>query len=224
MTRSTILVEAAVESVDEAVAAERAGAGRLELCAHLDVGGTTPDAELIERVKAAVAIPIAAMIRPRGGDFVYDAAELLAMGLDIDMATRCGVDAIVVGVLTRDRTVDVERLRAFVERGAGTPLVFHRAFDATRDLDGSLDALMDSGVVRVLTSGGAPTALEGASTLARLRMRGAGRIEILAGGKIRGNNAAEVVRRSGVRQVHARGTADPTQIRAIVTAVTAPTS
>lgn len=219
MTETRILVEAAVESVDESLAAERAGAGRLELCAHLDVGGTTPDAELIARVKAAVALPVAAMIRPRGGDFVYDAAELLAMGLDIDMATRCGVDAVVVGVLTPDRTIDVERLRAFVERAAGTPVVFHRAFDATRDLDESLDVLMDAGVTRVLTSGGAPTALEGAVALARLREHGQGRIEILAGGKIRGDNAAEVVRRSGVHQVHARGTADEGQIRAVVRAL-----
>ena len=219
MTRSSILVEAAVESVDESLVAERAGAERLELCANLDVGGTTPDAELIERVKACVAIPIAAMIRPRGGDFVYDATELFAMGLDIDMATRCGVDAIVVGVLTRDRAVDIERLRAFVERASGTPVVFHRAFDATSDLDASLDALMEARVARVLTSGGASTALEGAPSLARLRARGDGRIEILAGGKIRGDNAAEVVRRSGVDQVHARGTTDESRIRSIVTAL-----
>lgn len=214
-----VLVEAAVESLDESLAAERAGAGRLELCANLAVGGTTPDASLIERVKAAVSIPIAVMIRPRGGSFIYDDAELDTMHRDIDMATRSGVDAVVVGVLTRDRTVHAERLRAFVERASETPVIFHRAFDATRDLDASLDALMDAGVVRVLTSGGAPTALEGASTLARLQARGEGRIEILAGGKIRGENAAEVVRRSGVRQVHARGTTDESQIRAIVSAL-----
>ena len=223
MTDVHILVEAAVESVEESLAAERAGAGRLELCAHLDVGGTTPDAELIARVKAAIGIPVAAMIRPRGGDFVYDAAELLAMGLDIDMATRCSVDAVVLGVLTRDCTIDLDRLRAFVERAAGTPVVFHRAFDATRDLDEALDALIAAGVVRVLTSGGAPTALEGALTLARLRARGEGRIEILAGGKVRGDNAADVVRRSGVSQVHARGTTDESQIRAIVSALRART-
>jgi copper homeostasis protein len=213
-----ILVEAAVESIEESLAAERAGAGRLELCANLDVGGTTPDASLIARVKDAVALPVAVMIRPRGGSFVFTADEVEIMRNDIEMARGAGADALVIGALAADGTIDVAVVRDLVDRAKYTPIVFHRAFDATPDLDAALETLIDAGVTRVLTSGGAPTALEGAPTLARLRGRGDGRIEILAGGKIRGANAADVVRISGVTQVHARGAIDTAQIREIVTA------
>ncbi len=220
MEDSVVLVEAAVESVDEAVAAERAGAARLELCANLDVGGTTPAADLIAAVSARVRIPIAVMIRPRGGDFVYSAAELASMHRDIEMARAVGVDGLVVGALDAAGNIDVVATRDLVARAAETPVVFHRAFDRTPDRVRALDELIGVGIARVLTSGGAPTALEGAAELAGLVAQSRGRIEILAGGKVRGNNALQIVRRAGVTQVHARGDAEGRQIGEIVRSLT----
>ena len=215
----SVLVEACVDSLESALAAKRGGAERLELCANLDVGGTTPAAALIAQVKARVGLPIAAMIRPRGGSFVHSAAEAEQMRRDIGTVKHIGVEALVFGVLDVANNIDVDIMRALAGVAAGTPVVFHRAFDRLADQDAGLDVLMELGVARVLTSGGAATALDGAASLRRLVDRSAGRIEILAGGKVRGPNVAAVVERSGVQQVHARCEGDGAEIRAIVDAL-----
>jgi copper homeostasis protein len=215
----TVLVEACVDSLESALAAKRGGAQRLELCANLNVGGTTPSAGLIAEVNALVGLPIAAMIRPRGGSFVHTASEIEQMQRDIDMVNDVGVEALVFGVLDDANNIDVDTMQLLTSTAGGTPVVFHRAFDRLADQAAGLDALIALGIVRVLTSGGAATALDGAPALHRLVDRAAGRIEILAGGKVRGGNAATVVARSGVQQVHARCEGDGGEIRAIVDAL-----
>lgn len=215
----TVVVEACVDSVESALAAKRGGAHRLELCANLEVGGTTPSAALIAAVQSRVGLPIAAMIRPRGGSFVHTSAEVEQMRADIAMARECGVDALVFGVLGEAGTVDVTSMRTLFEAAGGTPVVFHRAFDRLVDQDAGLDALIELGVSRVLTSGGAPTALDGVMSLRRLVERARGKIGILAGGKVRGSNASDVVRLSGVQEVHARCENESASIRAIVDAL-----
>src|SRR5262249_27296751 len=120
---STMLVEACVESLEEALAAERGGAKRLELCANMDVGGTTPSPELFRAVRARVGIPIAMMIRPRGGSFVYSNAELESMRRDLDLAAELGADVAVIGVLGNDR-VDATRTRELVTRAGSIPVTF----------------------------------------------------------------------------------------------------
>lgn len=202
----SVLVEACVDSVASALAAERGGAGRLELCDNLSDGGTTPSAGMLEAVKARVSVPVFVIVRPRGGGFVYSNDELDVMRRDVALARRFGADGIVAGVLTPDAAVDVERMREIVMLAGTLPVTFHRAFDLTRDLETALEALVTAGVARVLTSGGAPTALEGAETIARLVTRAAGRIAIMAGGGVREENVASVVGGSGVREVHMRGT------------------
>jgi len=198
-----VLFESCVDSVEAAVASERGGAGRIELCASLDVAGLTPPVELVRASTAAVAIPVRVMVRPRAGDFVYDRSAVDSMVRSVGQIAAAGASGIVTGALRRDATVDVDAMRRLLDAARPLPVTFHRAIDATRDLDEALDALIELGVDRVLTSGGAPTALEGADAIARLVARAKGSITIIAGGSVRANNVAEIVRRTGVREVHA---------------------
>lgn len=201
-----VLVEACVDSVASALAAERGGARRLELCDNLFDGGTTPSAGMISAVKAAVQIPVFVIVRPRGGGFVYTHDEMGVMRLDIEAARMLGADGVVVGVLTRDAKVDAEQLRTLVAAAGELPVTFHRAFDLTQDRDQALETLMHAHVRRVLTSGGAPSALEGVEAIGALVKRAAGQIDVMAGGGVREETVQEIVHRSGVREVHVRGT------------------
>jgi copper homeostasis protein len=199
-----VLVEACVDSVASALAAERGGARRLELCDALFDGGTTPSAGMIAACKAAVSIPLFVMIRPRGGGFVYSDAERDVMQRDVVVARELGADGVVIGGLRRDGTVDLTLVRLLVEAADGLPVTFHRAFDLTPSLAESLAWLADAGVQRILTSGGAPTAADGATVLADLVRRAGSRVVVMAGGGVREENVRELVAVSGVREVHVR--------------------
>ncbi|MDQ6887087.1 MAG: copper homeostasis protein CutC [Gemmatimonadota bacterium] len=201
----SILVEACIDSVASALAAERGGAGRLELCASLTDGGTTPSAGMISAVKARVTLPLFVIVRPRGGGFEHSEDELDVMRREISVARELGADGIVAGALRPDGRVQVEVTRSLVEMAAPLPVTFHRAFDQTPDRVAALEDLVRCGVQRVLTSGGAATALEGRHELASLVARSAGRIGVMAGGGIREETVQEIVRRSGVREIHVRG-------------------
>jgi copper homeostasis protein len=210
----TVLVEACCDSVYTAVAAQEAGAGRIELCGPGD-GGTTPSLGLIARCRDLLTVPLHVMIRPHSRDFVYHDDELDVMANDIVTARTLGVDGVVLGPLQRDDTVHMQQLATLVQIAQPMTVVFHRAFDRTPDPFAALHTLILTGVRMVLTSGQAATALEGAATLNSLRQRAGDRLTILAGGGVRGGNVRELVQRSEVRQVHARGT-DPTIIRDVV--------
>jgi copper homeostasis protein len=203
---ATVLIEACLDSVPSALAAQAGGAGRIELCDNLVEGGTTPSAGTLELCKARLSIPVFVMIRPRGGEFLYSDVEFEVMRRDIAHARALGADGVVLGLLTPDGRVDVERTRALVEAARPLPVTFHRAIDVARDADEALDALIGLGVERVLTSGQAPTAAEGADVIARLVRRAAGRIGILPGCGLDETNVSELVARTGVREVHVRGT------------------
>ena len=201
-----VLIEACVDSVPSALAAEAGGAGRVELCDNLIEGGTTPSAGTIAEAKSRLRIPVFVMIRPRGGDFLYSDVEYGVMRRDIAHARDLGADGVVFGLLDRDGTVDVERTRALVDAARPLPVTFHRAFDVARSPDDALEVLVGLGVERVLTSGQAPTAPEGAALIAGLVRRAAGRIGILPGCGIDESNVREVVAQTGAREVHVRGT------------------
>ncbi len=211
----SILIEAAVESLDDALAAVDGGADRLELCANLDEGGTTPSESLIAEVVSRVAVPVFVMIRPRGGSFVYSTTELEEMRRDIDRARELDVDGFVFGVLNGSNRIDMIRTQSLIDAAADRPVTFHRAFDRVADQHDALEVLIDLGVTRVLTSGGAPNALEGATALRDLVDLADGRITILAGGGVRFQNVEEVVEESGVVEVHARCELQADRIRAI---------
>ncbi len=215
----SVLVEACVDSVESSRGAARGGAGRLELCEHLEVGGTTPDEDLVRAVKRAVGVPVFVMVRPRGGDFHFTRAEHLAMMVSIPGLHDAGADGYVIGSLEPDARVDEAATRELVDAADGAPVTFHKAFDVVPDQRAALEALIRCGVRRVLTSGGSATAAEGADALRALVEQARARITIMAGGKVRAPNVREIVERAGVREVHARCAADENTIRGIVEAV-----
>ncbi len=202
-----VVVEVAVDSVAGATTAAAAGADRLELCSSLVLGGLTPSVGLFAAVRAAVMLPVFAMVRPRAGDFAYDATEFDVLLRDLRHLRAAGADGIVVGALRPDGAVDRERLGALVAAAAPLPLTFHRAFDLVADPAAALATLAAAGVARVLTAGQAATAVAGAAAIARHVAAAAGRPAIVAGAGIRPDNVLDVVRRTGVREVHLSATA-----------------
>lgn len=200
-----VLVEACVDSVASSRIAERAGARRLELCAALHDGGTTPSAGTIAAVRAAVSIPVVVLVRPRGGSFVHDAAERDVMRRDVAHAKALGADGISAGVLSPDGSLDEAAMAMLVAEAAPLPVTCHRAFDATRDPLATLEACVRAGVARILTAGGAGSARDGAGVLASLVRAAAGRVAIVAGGGVRADHAAALVRATGVRELHLWG-------------------
>ena len=201
------LIEACVDSIDSAIEAELGGADRVELCGELLQGGVTPSAGLIGGVCERIKIPVFALIRPRTGDFLYDDDELDVMLRDIEFVRSLNVEGIVIGALTRDGDIDIGTLYTLIAAAGDMNVTFHRAFDFVKDQRVALEALIELGVDRVLTSGGAPSALEGVEMLAELVDQGGSDIAILAGGGINASNVADVVRLSGVEEVHVRASA-----------------
>jgi copper homeostasis protein len=147
-------------------------------------------------------LPIFAMIRPRAGDFVYSAAEFTTMKRDIAAAKRLGMDGIVLGELTKDNRVNIERTRELVALAQPLPVTFHRAFDDVADTDTALEDVIETGAARVLTSGGAANAPAGLERLARLIPAAGERILILPGGGINASNAVDVARQTHARELH----------------------
>jgi len=196
------LLEISVEALESALAAERGGADRIELCKNLSVGGVTPDADLLRAVRAQVRIPIFSMVRPRAGDFVYSSAEFTEMKGTISAAKESGLNGIVLGILTKEGRVDVQRTRELVELAMPLPVTYHRAFDESADLHQALEGVIQSGAKRVLTSGGAKSALEGAAALAKLIEAAGERIVIVPGAGISGVNIMGVSRRTRAREFH----------------------
>lgn len=199
------LLEICVETLPEAIQAVSAGADRLEVCAAMSESGTTPSIGLLGAILDRVKVPAFVMIRPRGGDFTYDDDELDVMRRDIRAAKDAGAHGIVSGVLERSGAIDRDATKALVDAASPLPFTFHRAFDLVPELEFALGMLRSIGVKRILTSGGASSALVGADAIAKLR-RQAGEITLMAGGGVRGANVLEVVEVSGVTEVHARPT------------------
>ena len=197
-----ILVEVCADSVASAIAAERGGAARIELCSSLIEGGVTPSAGLIEMIRAAVSMPLHVMIRPRGGDFCYEPEEFETMKRDIAVAQRMGANGVVFGILDANGNVDVARTRQLANLARPLAVTFHRAFDMTADLFRALDCVRAAGIDRVLTSGGEPTSLLGQETIAQLVRKAEGRIVVMPGSGIRPENARSLVERTGVKEVH----------------------
>lgn len=195
-------IECCIDSVESAVASEAGGAIRVELCSGLFDGGLTPSAGAIAVTRAAISIQLSVMIRPRGSDFCYSDYEFQSMVRDIDMAKDLGADCLVFGVLTPDGAVDTERVAALVERSRPCPVTFHRAFDVTRDPWEALEALIELGVDRILTSGQEDSVLEGAPLLASLREKANDRLSIMPGCGIHERNFERIHQMVGAREYH----------------------
>jgi len=211
------LVEACCDSVHAARASQAYGAGRIELCGPGD-GGTTPSLGLMARCRDEVQVPLHVMIRPQTESFVYLEDDIDVMCNDIVAAKALGVDGIVVGPLHSDGTVQRQQLAEFLSLARPMRVGFHRAFDRTPDGDSALELLIALGVDLVLTAGHAPSALDGADTLRAMQRRAGNKIAILGGGGIRSTNVGDLIKRTGLTQVHARAT-DPMIVRDVILAL-----
>jgi copper homeostasis protein len=197
-----IVFEVCAEDLESCVAAREGGADRIELCCGLSEGGLTPSHALIRAAIAQSRLPIYAILRPRGGDFVYSDAEFALMQEDLEHARLLGVSGFVAGVLRPDGTVESNCMRRLVEQAAPLEMTFHRAFDVAANLEHALEDVIATGCQRLLTSGGAADVYTGAETLRHLGEQADGRIAITVGGGLRLETAAEVARVTGASQFH----------------------
>ena len=199
-----MILEVCTVSTAGVLAAREGGATRVELCSALEVGGVTPSPGLIKQCRmAAPDMILHTLIRPRGGDFVYDKYEVEAMIQDIVMACDNGADGVVIGALNRDGSIDTETCSLLVAAvPPGKNITFHRAFDCCKDPEEALEQIIALGCNRILTSGQAPDIHTGIPMLARLHSLAAGRLTILPGGGLTPENAATVLSMTGCRELH----------------------
>ncbi len=195
-------VEICVDSATGAFAAEHGGADRVELCDNLLEGGTTPSAGCIKVARRGLKIGLQVIVRPRGGDFLYNNDELEVMREDIRMAKDLGADGVVVGCLTAEGDIDRARTEELIRLARPLNVTFHRAFDMCRDPQQGLEDLITLGVDRVLTSGQEASCPEGLDVIAALQMQAAGRIIVMPGGGLTPRNIKKIVRATGVSEVH----------------------
>lgn len=197
-----IELEVCANSVPSCIAAEKGGAHRIELCAGLSDGGLTPSCGFMKTAVQECRLPIFPIIRPRGGDFLYDTYELQQMTEDIRRLGELNVGGFVFGVLTSEGELDLEANSRLLEASNGRPCTLHRAFDMVRDPMKALDEAIRLGFSRILTSGGALSALEGSTLLKELVRESRGRITIMAGSGVRPENALQIVSQTGVTALH----------------------
>lgn len=202
------LLEVCVESVAGAIAAQDGGADRVELCANLLEGGTTPSAGSIQLARSRLHIGLQVMIRPRGGDFCYSPVEFEIMKRDIETAKQAGANGVVIGILKEDGSVDAPRTRELVALAKPMNVTFHRAFDMSRDPHEALETLIGIGIQRILTSGQEASALEGLDLITELVRKSGDRIIIMPGGGIHERNFAEILEKSGARELHVAALVD----------------
>lgn len=184
------VIEVCVDSVESALAAKAGGADRLELCANLIIGGTTPTLPLFDAVRAATGLPVNVLIRPRFGDFLYTPAEHDIMCREVEAFAVRGANAVVIGALRADGSLDEAGMRALIAVAGQCRITLHRAIDVSRDPEETLERAIALGVDTVLTSGGKASAWQGRETIARLLDRAGDRAQILVGGGVN----AQVIR------------------------------
>ncbi len=200
-------IEVCLDSADSALAAQKGGAARVELCDNLIEGGTTPSVGMLRATRRAVDIGVMMMIRPRGGDFCYTSLEFEAMLADIEVARNEGVEGVVFGLLSPDGVVEGDRTARLREAAGDLSVTFHRAFDMTRDPHEALETLVDLNFDRILTSGQEGTVLEGLDLITELVQKAGDRIIIMPGCGITPRNIEKIARTSQARELHAVGTA-----------------
>ncbi|MBI3792681.1 MAG: copper homeostasis protein CutC [Gemmatimonadetes bacterium] len=199
----SVLVEAAVESFGRARAAQDGGCKRIELCGSLHDGGVTPSAGLIARCSQKLITSVHVLIRPRTGSFVYDEEDVGIMMKDILVAKELDADGVMIGALTPEGEVDVAVVSELMAVATPMKVGFHRAFDEIKDQEMALELLVSLQLDSILTTGGAKTAVEGTAQLRRLVERAHDRITIIGAGSVTSANAAELVRATGLRELHA---------------------
>jgi copper homeostasis protein len=189
-------------TIESCAIIEQAGAHRIELCDNPGEGGTTPSYGFLKRARETVQIDLYPMIRPRGGDFLYNADEFEMMKTDVKLCKEIGCDGVVIGLLNADGTVDKARTAKLVELAYPLGVSFHRAFDRTRDGFEAMETLIEIGCERILTSGLKPNVTEGESMLAQLVQQADERIIIMPGSSVRSSNIKQLARQTGAMEFH----------------------
>lgn len=197
------LLEVAAGSLDSALAAQAGGAGRVELCSALELGGVTPSPALIALVRERLRIPLFVLVRPRAGDFLYSDSESEVVLRDIEQCVRAGCDGVVLGALDSDGNVDQQRCRTWIGAAGALGVTFHRAFDLANDPHAALEAVIALGCERVLTSGTKSRAIDGAATIRALLAQAAGRIAVMPGAGVDSSNIEALAEATGACEFHA---------------------
>ena len=201
-SRRSYLLEVCIASTQDAIAASEGGADRLELNCALELGGLTPSTGLVAEVLQATKLPVIAMVRPRGAGFCYDAPEKRVMLRDAESLLQMGVAGIAFGALTPERDIDQAFCRELVQLAGDRETVFHRAFDTVKDARSAAQCLLDLNVTRLLTSGLANTAMDGAEAIASIANWTNGQIQLLPGSGVNAANVEQMLRQTGCDQVH----------------------
>jgi len=187
-----MVIEVCVENINEALRAESLGANRVELCENLKIGGTTPSAGTIAVAKKLLNIPIMVLIRPRGGNFIYSNNEIEIMKHDIEVCRKIGVDGVVIGALTKEHTIDMELINDLIRIARPLEVTFNKAIDKTFSILEEFKNLMQLDIDRVLTSGGAKTAVDGMDIINEMVSIANGKVKVISAGKIHNSDLPEL--------------------------------
>ncbi len=199
-----MILEACVENISEAIKAESLGAGRIELCDNLHVGGTTPSSGTIRMAKHHLNIPIMVLIRPRGGNFVYTPVEIEVMKKDIELCKEIGVHGVALGALKADGTIDLELTKELIALAKPLQITFHKAIDETNDIIREFKKLQDLGIDNVLTSGGKETAIVGVDVINSMAQLSKAKLNIIAAGKITKSNLTSHIEQINAKEFHGK--------------------
>ena len=196
------VLEICAGSIESALAAQRGGADRIELCDNMSVGGTTPSYGMISICKKLIHIPVFPIIRPRGGDFVYSDAEFGAMKEDIICCKNLDCEGVVFGILNLDGSIDIERCAELISLARPMQVSFHRAFDRCNNLEIALEDIISLGFERLLTSGGNLQAIDAIQKIKSLVLQAANRISIMPGSGITDKNIIQILNETGAKEFH----------------------
>jgi copper homeostasis protein len=196
------MLEVIAFNIQSCITIESCGAQRIELCDNPGEGGTTPSKGFIEAARKAVSIDLFPIIRPRGGDFLYSEEEFAIMKADVKYCKEANCDGVVLGILKKDGSIDVQRCSELVSMAYPMSVTFHRAFDRVNDAQQALEEIIEMGCERILTSGGYPTAMEGAANISTLIKQADERIIIMPGSGVRSSNIAELAQLTGASEFH----------------------
>ena len=197
------ILEVCAGSVQSVLAAREGGAARVELCSALEVGGITPSMGLIAEARKIREITLNVLIRPRGGDFLYNESEIRCMEQDIAIARQLGADGVVIGALTAQGNIDMECCRRLIDAAGDMSVTFHRAFDMCREPFAALEEIISLGCHRILTSGQAPTAMQGVPLIRQLVEAAEERIIIMPGCGVNAHNATAILDQTSAKEIHA---------------------
>ena len=200
-----LMVEVCIDNMESLPIAIKAGAGRIELCNALALGGLTPSVGFMEQAIRLASVPVYPIIRHRPGDFVFDTDEITIMVADIRQAKSLGAEGVVVGALTEDGAVDERALDQFMTAADGIDVTFHRAFDLCQDPTKALETLVGFGCGRILTSGQQPSAERGTSLIKQLIQQADGRISLMPGCGVNAENALKIINETGASEIHLSG-------------------